>query len=144
MAPLRVLRMHGHVKPCETHNWITLFARRVGQRNPKVIRHFGFHRRSYIPDALRRWPHKLSGSVANSRGRQPAFLPATNLAISDGPRRLCGAGQHILTSAKSRAHRPLWRNTLSDLGAEFRTKLRKEIGKNVVRPFSVRAMQHLD
>src|SRR5260370_42153150 len=55
-----------------------------------------------------------------------------------------GVGQQILTSAKSGAHRPLWRNILSDLGSEFWAEFRKEIGKNVVRPFSVRAVQHLD
>src|SRR5450631_1255280 len=39
---------------------------------------------------------------------------------------------------------PLWLNIRSDLGSEFWAEFRKEIGKNVVRPFSVRAVQHLD
>src|SRR5882762_5184641 len=48
------------------------------------------------------------------------------------------------TLAESGTHRPLWRNTLSNPGPEFWADFRKEIGKNVVRPFSVRAVQHLD
>src|ERR1700676_3347094 len=144
MTPLQVLRTYGHVKPGETHNWITFLAWRVRQRNAKVIPHFGFHCHGHIADALRRWLHKLSGSVANTRDRQPGFLPTTELGITDGPRRLGGAGQQILTSAKSIAHRPLWRNIRSDLGSKFWAQFRKEIGKNIVRPFSVRAVQHLD
>jgi len=35
MAPLQVLRMHGHVKPGETHNWITFLAWCVRQRTRK-------------------------------------------------------------------------------------------------------------
>src|SRR5438309_3034368 len=136
--------MQGHVKPGETRDWITFIARRVGQRNAKVIRHSGFHGRSHITDTLRRWLHKLSGSVANSRDRQPGFLPTADLAISDGSRRLGGVGQHILTSAESGANRPLWRSALPDLGVEFWAEFRKKVGKNVVRTFSVRAMQHLD
>src|SRR5437899_1645500 len=116
MAPLQVLRMHGHVKPGETHNWITSLAWRVRQRNAKVVRNSGFHRQGRITDALCRWLHKLSGSVANSRHRYPRLLPTTELGITNRPRRLGGVGQQILTSAKGGAHRPLWRNTLSDLG----------------------------
>src|ERR1700737_4884806 len=104
MAPLQVLWMHGHVEPSETHNWITFLAWRVRQRNPKVVRHFGFHRQGHTTDALHRWLHKLSGGVANSRDRQPRFLPTTKLGITDGPRRRGGIGQQILTSAKSGPH----------------------------------------
>src|SRR6266849_599378 len=136
--------MHGHVKPCETHDWITFLAWRVRQRNAKVVRDFGFHRHGHITDALRRRLHKLSGSVANSRDRQPGFLPTADLAISDGSRRLGGVGQHILTSAESGANRPLWRSALPDFGVEFWAEFRKKVGKNVVRTFAVRAMQHLD
>src|SRR6266576_3262442 len=78
---------------------------------------------------------------ARSVTRSP---PTSELGITDGPRHLGGAGQQILTSAKSGAHRPLWRNILSDFGSEFWAEFRKEVGKNVVRPFSVRAVQHLD
>src|SRR6266403_2260874 len=142
MAPLQVLPMHRHIKPGEAYNWIAFLAWRVRQRSAKVLCHFGLHRQSHITDALRRWLHKLSRSVANSRDRQPGALPTTELGITDGPRHLGGAGQQILTSAKSGAHRPLWRNIFSDLGSEFWAEFRKEIGKNVVRPFSVCTVKH--
>src|SRR5258706_5708533 len=132
MAALRILRMHGHVKPGETHDWITFIARGVGQRNAKVVLHPGFHGRSHIADTLSRWLHKLSGSVANSRDRQPGFLPTSELAVSNGSRRLGGVGQHILTSAESGTNRPFWRSTLPDFGVEFWTEFRKKVGKNVV------------
>src|ERR1700731_467890 len=114
--------MDRHIKPTETHNWITLLTWRVDQRNAKVILHFRLHRYRHIADALCRWLHKLSGGVPYVRDPQSGFLPATQLGVTDGPWRLGGVGKQILASAESGAHRPLWRNIRSDFGSEFRTE----------------------
>src|ERR1700686_2012590 len=132
--------MHRHIKPTETHNWITVLSWRVDQRNAKVVLHFRFHRHRHIADAPCRWFYKLPGGVSDLRDPQSGFLSATQLGVADGAWRLGRVDEQILASAESGAHRPLWRNIRSHLGFEIRTDLLEKIRKNIIGPFSIRAI----